>query len=105
MKKFALTAFAAAAALSLAGCGKSDDAADQATPDNVEMPADELPAAATSLAAPPPVADPAADASEAAMSAEQAARSNADAAMSAAEAAKAAAAEAEQAQPKTEPQQ
>jgi hypothetical protein len=102
MKKFALVAFAAAAALGLAGCGKSDDASDQATADNVEMPADELPAAAPSAETLPPApVAPAADASQAALSAEDAARSARDNAISVAEAAKAAAAEAEDQQPKS----
>jgi hypothetical protein len=86
---------AGTALLALAGCGKSDDASESATPDNVEMPAAELPAAEPSTEAPPA---PAADASQAAMSAEDAARSDADSAMSAAAAAKAAAAEADKPQ-------
>ncbi|BEV02256.1 hypothetical protein [Novosphingobium olei] len=97
MKKFAITAFAAAAALSLAACGKSDDASQEAAPDNVEMPADDLPAVEPSAAAPAPQREvaPAADASQAAQSAEDAAKSAADSAVSAAEAARAAAAAAE----------
>jgi hypothetical protein len=87
---------ASTALLALAGCGKSDDASQGATPDNVEMPAAELPAAEPSAEAPPPA--PAADASQAAMSAEDAAKSDADSAMSAAAAAKAAAAEADKPQ-------
>ena len=47
MKKFALIAFAA-----LAACGKSDDASQDASADNVEMPADQAMATAA-----PPVAD------------------------------------------------
>lgn len=92
MKKIAIAAFACAAALSLAACGKSDDAAETATPDNVEMPADELPAAEASMPAPAAVDAPAADASV--MSKEDAAMSAADNAKAAADAAKAAAAEA-----------
>ncbi|MES2493537.1 MAG: hypothetical protein V4579_09700 [Pseudomonadota bacterium] len=41
MKKFIHVAFASAAALVLASCGSSDTATEQATPDNVEMPAEE----------------------------------------------------------------
>jgi len=41
MKKFALYAFAASAALALSACGSSDSASEQATPDTVEMPAEE----------------------------------------------------------------
>ena len=40
MKNIAILT-AAAAALMLAGCGKSDSAKEQATADNVEMPAEE----------------------------------------------------------------
>ena len=45
MKKFAIVAFAASAALALAACGKTDDASDEATPESVEMPEDLMPAA------------------------------------------------------------
>jgi hypothetical protein len=55
MKKFVLGVAVAAAALSLAACGKSDDASDAATPESVEQPDDLMPAA-------PPSAEPAADA-------------------------------------------
>jgi hypothetical protein len=82
------TVLACAAAFALSACGKSDDASAGATADNVEMPADELPSAEPSAAAPAP----AADASQAALSAEDAAKSAADSAVSAAEEAKAAAA-------------
>ena len=41
MKKFVYAAFVSAAALALASCGSSDNATDQATPDNAEMPAEE----------------------------------------------------------------
>ena len=41
MKKALLLAIASAATLALAGCGSSDDANEQASPDNVEMPAEE----------------------------------------------------------------
>ena len=53
MKKFALTAFAAAAAMGLAACGSADDASEDATADNVEMPADQAMATADQ-----PVPDP-----------------------------------------------
>jgi hypothetical protein len=87
------TAMACTALFALGACGKSDDASQGATADNVEMPADELPSAEPSAAA--PAMAPAADASQAALSAEDAAKSAADSAVSAAEAAKAAAAEAQ----------
>ena len=41
MKKIATAAFAAAVALTLAACGRSDSAKDGAQADNVEMPAEE----------------------------------------------------------------
>ena len=41
MKKYAILTAASAAVLMLAGCGKSDSATEQATADNVEMPAEE----------------------------------------------------------------
>ena len=41
MKRIAILVAASAAALALAGCGKSDSAKEQATADNVEMPAEE----------------------------------------------------------------
>ncbi|WP_156424746.1 hypothetical protein [Novosphingobium fuchskuhlense] len=82
------TVLACAAVFALSACGKTDDASAGATADNVEMPADELPSAEPSAAAPAP----AADASQAALSAEDAAKSAADSAVSAAEEAKAAAA-------------
>lgn len=41
MKKFVLLAFASAATLALSACGSSGDADEQATPDTVEMPAEE----------------------------------------------------------------
>ncbi|MFM9937411.1 MAG: hypothetical protein ACKVOL_14590 [Novosphingobium sp.] len=91
------TVLACAALFTLSACGKSDDASQGATADNVEMPADELPSAEPSAAAPAPA--PAADASQAALSAEDAAKSAADSAVSAAEAAKAAAAEAQTEKP------
>jgi PBP1b-binding outer membrane lipoprotein LpoB len=60
MKKFVTIAFAATAALTLAACGSSESAKEEAQADNVEMPAEEavqdVDAAAT------PVADAAASA-------------------------------------------
>ena len=41
MKNLAILAAISAASLALAGCGKSDSAKEQATADNVEMPAEE----------------------------------------------------------------
>jgi len=41
MKNLAILAAVSAASLALAGCGKSDSAKEQATADNVEMPAEE----------------------------------------------------------------
>jgi hypothetical protein len=41
MKKIALFTLAASASLALSACGRSDDASDAATPDTVEMPAEE----------------------------------------------------------------
>lgn len=41
MKKFACAAIACAAVFSLAGCGSSNDATEQASPDNVEIPAED----------------------------------------------------------------
>ena len=41
MKKTVSFALAAAASLALSACGSSDNANEQATPDNVEMPAEE----------------------------------------------------------------
>jgi len=99
MKKFLPTAIKGAilgtALLSLAACGHSGDASTEASPDNVEMPADELPATDVSAAAPAPVDAPAADTSAAAQTPEDAARSAADNAAAAADAAKAAAAAAQ----------
>jgi hypothetical protein len=91
MKKIAFTAIACAAALSLSACGKSEDATEAAATDNVEMPAEELPAVDTSAAA-APVEAPAADATP--LSAEDAARNAADSAAAAAADVKKAAADA-----------
>lgn len=96
MKTIAKTAALVLALSTLGACGRHDEASDDATPNNVEMPAADLPAAPPSLDAPPPAKDPAADASQAAQSAEAAASSAADTAASVAEAARAAAAEADQ---------
>ena len=101
MNKIATIAFVATASLALAACGKSDDASDQATADNVEMPADEMPAGDTSMAAPAPDAAMASDAapdaaSAAADAAADSAQKAADSAADVAAAAKAAAAEAQQ---------
>lgn len=63
MKKFAIVAFASAAALALSACGSSDSAQEEATPDNVEMPAEE---AVTDVDAPVADASAAADAGAAA---------------------------------------
>ena len=41
MKKALLLAMASAATLALSACGSSDDANEQASPDNVEMPAED----------------------------------------------------------------
>ena len=58
------SAITLAAMLALAGCGHSDKASDAATPDNVEMPAEEAMSGVDAGAV--PVADPAATATEAA---------------------------------------
>jgi len=50
MKNLALFTLAASATLALAACGSSNDANEQATPDNAEMPAEE---AVNSVAADP----------------------------------------------------
>ena len=52
MKKTVSFALASAASLLLAACGSSDSATEQATPDNVEMPAEET--MSTVAAAPVP---------------------------------------------------
>lgn len=57
MKKIAYSAFASVAALALAACGNSDSASEEATAENVEMPAEEAMTTAD------PMATPAADAS------------------------------------------
>jgi hypothetical protein len=64
MKKIACLALTAAAALAVAGCGKSDKASEGAQADNVEMPAEEAVNTADEGAA--PVADTGAAATDAA---------------------------------------
>ena len=63
MKKIAIIAFASAAALALSACGKSDEAAEGAQAENVEMPAEEAMSGADAGAT--PVADASAMASDA----------------------------------------
>lgn len=60
MKKIAYAAFASAAALALAACGSAENASEEATPENVEMPAEEA------IGGVDAEATPAADATEAA---------------------------------------
>lgn len=71
MKKIALAAFASAAVLTLAACGSSDKASEEAQAENVEMPAEEAMNAAEATAT--PVAEASADASAAASGATEAA--------------------------------
>jgi hypothetical protein len=52
MKTIAYTALACAAVLSLAACGKSDKASEEATAENVEMPAEEAMSGVDATAAP-----------------------------------------------------
>ena len=52
MKTIAYTALACATALSLAACGKSDKANEDATAENVEMPAEEAMSGVDATAAP-----------------------------------------------------
>ncbi len=73
MKKIAYSAFSVVAALALAACGSSDGANEEATPDNVEMPAEE---AMGSIEATPAV-DASAAASDAAAAASAAAPADA----------------------------
>lgn len=91
MKKIVAAAFASAAALALAACGSSDKASEEATAEDVEMPAEEgMPAdpAAT------PVADASATASDAPAADASAAASGAASAAPAADASAAAPADA-----------
>jgi len=93
MKKIIAAAFASTAALALAACGSSDQAADEAAADNVEMPAEEA-VPVDAATAPADAMAPAADASAAADAANDAkagAEAAADAAEKAADDAKAAA--------------
>ncbi|MBS0482559.1 MAG: hypothetical protein JSR96_10490 [Proteobacteria bacterium] len=62
MKRYAQLAFTFAAALALSACGSSESAKEEAQPDNVEMPAEE----AMGDVAATPVADPSANAVDAA---------------------------------------
>lgn len=78
MKKIAYTAMASAFALALAACGGTDNASDDATADNVEMPADE---AMSTEGVEAPSAD---DAAEAATDAAEASEDAADATQAAA---------------------
>lgn len=90
MKKSLAFALASAATLVLAGCGSSDGANEQATPDNVEMPAEETMSTVAAVPAP----DNGAAAAAASASATEAADPNAGAkANDAAQAAAAAAAD------------
>ena len=84
MKKIIAAAFASTAALALAACGSSDNAADEAAADNVEMPAEEAMPADAMATAPADAMAPAADASAAAGAAMDA-KTDAEAAANAAE--------------------
>lgn len=68
MKKYAALAFASAAVLALAACGKSDSAKEEGQPENVEMPAEEAVGDIDAT----PVADAAANAADAAPASEAA---------------------------------
>lgn len=87
MKKFAYVAVMSAAVLTLAACGSSDSASEQASAENVEMPAEEamsgMDAEATPVA--DPMAVPGAAASVAASDAASGAASPSPAASAAAE--------------------
>jgi hypothetical protein len=95
MKKIIAAAFASTAALALAACGSSDNAADEAAADNVEMPAEEAMPVDTAATAPADAMAAPADAAatgaaaDAAADAAAAAEADADAAAKAAEAAQA----------------
>jgi|SRR5690606_4899278 hypothetical protein len=84
MKKIAYAVFATGAALALAACGSSDNASEDASAENVEMPAEEAMTSADATAAP---ADAATDAAAAASDSAAAASDAAAAASGAAEAA------------------
>ena len=77
-------ALSLAAALALAGCGKSDKAGDAASADNVEMPAEEALSGATAM----PSADPSALAGQSTDEADSADSAAASAATTASPAAK-----------------
>ena len=85
MKKIAYSAFSVVAALALAACGSSDGANEEATPDNVEMPAEEAMSNVDAM----PAVDASATATDAAAAASGAASADA-AAAAATDAAKAA---------------
>lgn len=84
MNKIAHSAFTAVAALALSACGSSDGANEEATPDNVEMPAEEAMGNVDAM----PAVDASATATDAAAAASGAVP--ADAAAAATDAAKAA---------------
>ena len=84
MNKIAYSAFTAVAALALSACGSSDGANEEATPDNVEMPAEEAMGNVDAM----PAAD--ASANDAVAAASGAAPADAAAAAAATDAAKAA---------------
>lgn len=86
MKKIAYSAFSVVAALALAACGSSDGANEEATPDNVEMPAEEAMGNVDAM----PAVDASAAASDAAAAASAAAPADAAATAAATDAAKAA---------------
>jgi hypothetical protein len=58
MKKIAYAAFASVAALALAACGSSEKASEEATPENVEMPAEEAMTTTEPAATPAATASP-----------------------------------------------
>ena len=64
MRKIAVLAMSAAAALALAGCGKSESAKDGAEADNVEMPAEEAVTDVDATPAADASAEPGADAAD-----------------------------------------
>jgi hypothetical protein len=80
MKTVAYFTLACAAALSLAACGKSDKASEEATAENVEMPAEEAMSGVDATAAPAPdaAAAPGAAATDAASGAAPAAAASAN---------------------------
>lgn len=86
MNKIAHSAFTAVAALALSACGSSDGANEEATPDNVEMPAEEAMGNVDAM----PAVDASATATDAAAAASGAVPADAAAAAAATDAAKAA---------------